>query len=261
MPLVCARAFSIPSKQGTVMYKSLGLDFGEKTIGVAVSVNGRVAVGVTTLRRKDFAIRPCLKELKAIIREYEIRQLVLGFPKRLNGEDSPRCAETLLFKEKLERYFKNISVVLWDERLSTRAVSRVFEGKRGSFKKSADKMAAVYILQGYLDCINGNARKENLMANELPSFEDTDDGLVIINEEGEERPLQILANNEDESGIYLLAILDEEGEVFHFKCQPSEDDEDDVILEQLDKDHEDYNRVFDMFKDDYEELGINTEEI
>jgi len=136
----------------------LGLDFGDKTIGVSVSSpNGRVATGVTTLTRPTAdAIRTNLKELKVIIREYNVTSIVLGYPLHMDGNPSPRSEKTLAFKEKLERYFK-IPTMLWDERLSTRAVSRAFEGSlsnisnRTRFNKHVDEMAAVYILQGYLD--------------------------------------------------------------------------------------------------------------
>jgi uncharacterized protein YrzB (UPF0473 family) len=86
--------------------------------------------------------------------------------------------------------------------------------------------------------------------------EDGDELLVVVDENGKEHPLQILSSREDESGIFLLAIEEEEGEVYHFKCNPSENDADDIILEQIDEEHEDYKRVFEMFKDDYDELGI-----
>jgi len=130
----------------------LGLDYGDKTIGVAMSLNGRVATGVTTLdRRGPGAYRSSLKDLKTIINQNLITHIVLGYPKHMNGEDSPRCERTLAFKEKLERYIKRITVVLWDERLSTRAVGRVFEGKSARYEQHVDEMAAVYILQGYLD--------------------------------------------------------------------------------------------------------------
>lgn len=233
------------------MTKYLGLDFGEKTIGVAVSHNGQTATGLKTLRRKDpDALRPCLKELKIILREYDIKNIVLGFPKNLDGEDSARCAETLAFKEKLLRYFKNINVVLWDERLSTRAVLRVFSGRRVR-KNQVDTMAAVYILQGYLDSLHTNG-KEVANLNE-------DDGLVVIDEDGTEHPLQILSNREDENGIYLLAIDEDEGEAYYFLCNPSDDDSDDVILEQIDDEHADFKRIFELFKEDYEEFGIEFE--
>jgi putative Holliday junction resolvase len=131
----------------------LGLDFGDKTMGVAVSsLNGTVAVGLTTLRRTaPEALRPNLKELKQIIREHKVTHILLGYPKYLHGEDSPRCLTTLAFKAKLERYFKSLPVILWDERLSTQAVARTFEGSADRYRQHVDEMAAVYILQGFLD--------------------------------------------------------------------------------------------------------------
>ncbi|MCL2223390.1 MAG: Holliday junction resolvase RuvX [Defluviitaleaceae bacterium] len=240
--------------------KFIGLDYGEKTIGVAVSHNGRVATGVKTLFRKDpEALRPCLKELKTILREYEIKDIVLGFPKNMDGEDSARCAETLAFKEKLLRYFKNVNVILWDERLSTLAVLRVFDGKQKNYKKNVDKMAAVYILQGYLDYLN---RKENDMlqstdANDFENFDD--DGLYIESEDGQKIPINIVASQEDENGVYLLAVTEDESEAVLFKCSPHELNPEEVILETIDRDHKDFKNIFAMFKDDCEELGLDLE--
>jgi len=137
----------------------LGLDYGDKTIGVAVSLDGRVATGVTTIFRKDSAaLRPALKELKVIMAEYSTTHIVLGYPLNLDGSESTRCTLTQAFKEKLERYFKSITVELWDERLSTLAVSRSFEGRSNKYHKHVDEMAAVYILQGFLDCKNREER-------------------------------------------------------------------------------------------------------
>ena len=220
--------------------KYLGLDYGDKNIGVSVSVNGRVATGVTTLRRKDaVAIRASLMELKSIIREYGITHIVLGNPINMDGEESERCKVTLDFKEKLSRFFKSVTVVLWDERLSTRAVTRVHRRKR----KNVDEMAAVYILQGYLDYENG---KES---------DDLDDNaLVSISGDGEEHPLHILASHEDETGIYVLATEDDD-EVYLFKVLVEDEDEDEVIFEQINEEHADYNRVFGLF--DFDELGID----
>jgi len=251
----------------------LGLDYGDKTIGVAVSLNGRVATGVTTLRRKDpQALRPSLKELKAIIAEYGATHIILGYPKNMDGEESTRCELTMAFKEKLGRYFKSKPVELWDERLSTRAVSRVFEGNKAGYQRSVDTMAAVYILQGYLDhknhkeVKNGNLHDEEgayLMTNEptqLDEMDDDDDSIVLVTDDGEEMPLQILSSKEGEAGVmYVLAAEGEDGFVSHFKCTPSGDDE--VTFELIDDEHEDFERVFEMFKDDYETLGIDIEEI
>jgi putative Holliday junction resolvase len=240
--------------------KIVGLDYGEKTIGVAISHNGRVATGVTTLRRKDpAALRPCLKELKIILRENEVKNIVLGFPKNMDGEESARCADTLAFKEKLLRYFKNINVILWDERLSTLAVSRVFEGKRNNYKKSVDTMAAVYILQGYLDYKNG---EENIALQTVDDFEEfnEDEGLFIETEDGEKIPVNIIASREEESGIYLLAITEDESDAVFFRCTPSDTNPEEVILETIDAEHEAFKTIFEMFKDeldDYELEGAN----
>ena len=90
--------------------------------------------------------------------------------------------------------------------------------------------------------------------------QEDDDSIVLINDEGEEMPLQILASREDESGMYVLAAEDDdEGEAALFKCIPNGEDE--VIFELVDGDHEDYDRAFNLFKDDYEALGIDVEEI
>jgi len=131
----------------------MGLDYGEKTIGVSVAnLDNRVAVGITTITRQNpEALRPSLQQLKALIRQHCITDIVLGYPLNMDGSESVRCAATLEFRDKLARYFKSKTVHLWDERLSTLAVSRVFEGKRENFKKHVDEMAAVYILQGFLD--------------------------------------------------------------------------------------------------------------
>jgi len=246
----------------------LGLDYGDKTIGVAVSLNGRVATGVTTLRRKDSAaLRPNLKELKTIINEYKATHIILGFPKNMDGKENARCELTTAFKEKLERYFKK-PVTLWDERLSTYAVSRTPAGRNmrvAQFNKHVDTMAAVYILQGFLDSKNNSKNKEVFMTNEptnfdeFDEFDDDDDSIILVNEDGEEIPLQILSSREAEDGMYVLAAEGEDGIVSHFKCTPNGEDE--VTFELIDGDHEDFERVFEMFKDDYEALGIDIEEI
>ena len=255
------------------MSKFLGLDFGDKTIGVAISHNGRVATGLTTLRRKEpAAIRQNLKELKAIIREHNAYQIILGLPKNMDGEENERCGKTLLFKEKLERYVKNVTVILWDERLSTRAVSRVFEGKRSDYKKNVDTMAAIYILQGFLDSPREaksaknaplkNGKEDTMVDENLnnQNEEELSELLVMLNEEGDELPLQILSSREDGGDIYLLAFEPEEDEVFIFKCgKPNEvGDDDDMPMEQIAGDHKDYDKTLAMFKDDFEEFGIEV---
>ena len=135
------------------MARYIGLDYGSKTLGIAVSSPENVtALGVKTLFHKDDqTIRPLMKGLKPIIKEYGVTHAVLGYPRLANGSEGERCRLVLVFKEKLERYFKSLTVELWDERFSTAAVSRV----TGSAEKHhIDEMSAVYILQGFLDYLN-----------------------------------------------------------------------------------------------------------
>ena len=132
----------------------LGLDVGEKTIGVAISDPlGWTAQGLYNLRRQNKA-----KDLEAIldiIREYEVEQVVVGLPINMNGTVGPSAARCQAFG-KLIREAKGLPVTYQDERLSTVAAQRVLlEGNlsRAKRKKVIDKLAAVYILQGYLDSI------------------------------------------------------------------------------------------------------------
>lgn len=128
----------------------MGLDFGSKTIGVAVSdALFWTAQGVKTIRRSKKEI----EELRELIREYEVNEIVIGYPKNMNGTLGPRCAATDEFAELLRLEF-GLPVELWDERLSTVAAQRTLleaDMSRTKRKLVIDKMAAVFILQGYLD--------------------------------------------------------------------------------------------------------------
>ena len=131
----------------------LGLDYGDKNIGIAVSINN-IAIGLTTIRRENTeAFKPLFKELKPIIIKYKIKGFVLGLPVNLSGDYGNRAENTIYFKHKLEKYFKAIPIHLWDERLSTQAVLRSLPDKKQI--KNKDEMAAVYILQGFLDAKKG----------------------------------------------------------------------------------------------------------
>ena len=228
----------------------IGIDYGETSIGIALSSpSGKVAYGHATIKRKDpAAFKPVMKELKAIIKENGVTHIVVGLPIHMHGENGARVEFTLLFKEKLTRYFKNKPVLLWDERLSTKAVMRVARKK-----SKIDEMAAVYILQGFLDKINmeGNMSDANK--------ENGDEGIVLVNDDGEEIPLQILTSRDDETGMYILAAEEnDDGEAAIFKCIP--DGEDEIIFELVDGEHEDYAKVLELFKEDFETLGIDVEE-
>ena len=144
----------------------MGLDYGDKAIGVAASDSlGLIAQGVTTIRRdNENSFKKLIRELSEIISEYKIEKIVLGFPKNMDNSQGVRCEKTLAFKERLERNFKRIPVVLWDERLSTVAAGQILKEagiKREKRNMVIDMSAAVYILQGYLDSITNKKEKTN----------------------------------------------------------------------------------------------------
>lgn len=134
--------------------RTMGLDLGSKTLGVAVSdAMGWTAQGLETIQineaTKDFG----MKRLAEIIAEYEVTQIVLGLPKNMNGTMGPRAEASQNFAVYLEKKF-TLPVFLWDERLTTMAAERVLleaDVSRSKRKKVIDKMAAVMILQGFLD--------------------------------------------------------------------------------------------------------------
>ena len=137
------------------MIRIMGLDFGSKTVGVAVSDPlGITAQGIEIVRRtSENKLRTTLARIEELVTEYEVTEIVLGFPKNMNNTIGERAEKSLAFKEMLERR-TGLPVVMWDERLTTVAANRtLIEGgvRRENRKDYVDMLAAVYILQGYLD--------------------------------------------------------------------------------------------------------------
>ncbi|APC48179.1 Holliday junction resolvase RuvX [Virgibacillus halodenitrificans] len=134
--------------------KLIGLDVGSKTIGVAVSdALGWTAQGVKTIKWDENNITSADEELKSIIIEHEIGKAIIGLPKNMNGTIGERGEASQVFAKHMEEVH-GIPTVLWDERLTTMAAERVLleaDMSRKKRKKVIDKMAAVMILQGYLD--------------------------------------------------------------------------------------------------------------
>ena len=133
----------------------MGLDFGSKTVGVAISDPlFLTAQGIEIVRRKaPGKLRQTLARINELKEEYEVGKIVLGFPKNMNNTIGERAEKSLAFKEMLERR-TGLPVVMWDERLTTVAANRtLIEGgvRRENRKDYVDMLAAVYILQGYLD--------------------------------------------------------------------------------------------------------------
>lgn len=138
----------------------MGLDFGSKTVGVAISDPlGITAQGIEIVRRQsENKLRQTLARIEQLIAEYEVDTIVLGFPKNMNNTIGDRANKSLEFKESLERR-TGLSVIMWDERLTTVEANRtLIEGniRREDRKNYVDKLAAVFILQGYLDSLSNS---------------------------------------------------------------------------------------------------------
>lgn len=136
----------------------MGLDYGSKTVGVAVSdLLGITAQGVETIERKEEnKLRKTLARIEELAKEYDVEKIVLGFPKNMNNTIGERAEKSLEFKEMLERR-TGLPVIMWDERLSTVEAERTLMEsgvRREERKKYVDKIAAVFILQGYLDSLS-----------------------------------------------------------------------------------------------------------
>ncbi|MGK0467970.1 Holliday junction resolvase RuvX [Clostridium sp.] len=132
----------------------LGLDIGDRTIGVAVcDPLGLTAQGITTIKRKSVVLD--IEEIAQICKKYEVETIVSGLPKNMNGTIGPQGEKIQRFCDKLKEIM-DLEVKMWDERLTTVAANRVMlEGdlSRAKRKKIVDKIAATFILQGYLDSL------------------------------------------------------------------------------------------------------------
>lgn len=135
----------------------MGLDVGSKTVGIALSDElGWTAQGLETLKINEEENVFGFDELGKIIKEYDVGKVVVGLPKNMNGSIGPRGEASQFFARELEDRF-GVPAILWDERLTTVAAERVLleaDLSRKKRKKVIDKMAAVMILQGYLNSQN-----------------------------------------------------------------------------------------------------------
>ena len=136
----------------------LGLDYGSKTVGVAVSDPlGLTAQKVETIwRKQENKLRRTLARIEELIAEYEVEKIVLGFPKNMNNTVGERAEKALEFGEMLRKR-TGLEVIMWDERLTTVEADRtLIEAgvRRENRKQYLDGIAAVFILQGYLDSLS-----------------------------------------------------------------------------------------------------------
>ena len=133
----------------------LGLDYGSKTVGVAVSDPlGITAQGVSTIwRKQENKLCQTLAQIEKLVEDYQVERIVLGYPKNMNNTVGERALKSLEFKEMLERR-TGLPVVMWDERLTTVEANRTLMEsgvRRENRKQYLDELAAIFILQSYLD--------------------------------------------------------------------------------------------------------------
>lgn len=131
----------------------IGLDVGDKTIGIAMSDALKItAQGLEVIRRKS--LETDINRLTELIKEYEVTEIVVGFPKNMNGTIGSRGEKTQQFAAVLQERFPACKIHMWDERLTTVAAEKMLieaDVRRSNRRKVIDKLAAVIILQGYLD--------------------------------------------------------------------------------------------------------------
>lgn len=136
----------------------MGLDYGTKTVGVAISdALLLTAQGIETIERKEEnKLRRTCARIEELIHEYDVDRIVLGLPKHMNNDIGERAEKSIEFGEMLKKR-TGLEVIMWDERMTTVSAERVLiesDVRRENRKKYVDKIAAVFILQGYLDSLS-----------------------------------------------------------------------------------------------------------
>lgn len=160
----------------------LGLDYGSRTVGVALSDPlGLTAQAVETIwRREENKLRRTLARIEELVKEYGVSRIVLGYPKNMNNTTGERAEKTRMFRDMLEKR-TGLPVVLWDERLTTVAAGRTLmeaNVRRENRKEVLDQVAAIFILQGYLDFLSMQGEEK------LEETDRSEDGKERITEGG-----------------------------------------------------------------------------
>jgi len=255
--------------------RALGLDYGDRRIGVAVSDGlGLTASGLLVLERKNpIDHKACIEAIVSIVSEYTASTIVLGFPKNMDGSEGANCQKVRLFADKLKKFLPDIQIEFYDERLSTSRALQIFHEQGTTAKKrgsgSIDKKAAEVILQGFLDANRTNTieKKENKKmanVNDDSIFEMDDEEmemLVVTDDEGNELEYIIIDEFPHKGANYLVMMLAsdidvDEPEAAIFKQIPT-DDEDEFAFEEITE--EEYDELEEMLKKRLEEAGIDLE--
>jgi len=258
----------------------LGLDYGDARIGVAISdMLGWTAQGLTVIPRKNpIDLKHSIAEIAKISADYQVKTIVVGYPKNMNNTEGESCAKVLAFKKKLAKAVPDADVVLFDERLTTVMAQRMFadaDEAAGKRRNNVDKVAASLILQGYLDRQKNNTLsgdKETTMDLENSnSFDENDDlemlegemefeTIVMTDEDGNDVEYVIIDEFIHEDVNYLIMVQadnadDDEAEAVIFKQVEASDEE--FIYEEIDENE--YNNLEPILKVRLEELDIDIQ--
>ena len=236
----------------------LCLDYGDRTVGVAVSDQLHIiAYGLETIfRNSPNDLDDTDKRLLEIIKQYDVDRVVVGLPKKLDNSYGQQCEKTLVFKDHLSKLVPDLEIVLWDERMSSVAASRgLYDVNVNSFgqKKVIDKMAAVFILQGYLDFLKFQEEKNM----DFDNFNSDDENVVVMfDEDGNEQELYVLGGVDYEGKTYLVVSED---------FDTDSDEQEVIVLEKVvaaDNDEDDYriveddnilDNVMELFEEQYQD--------
>jgi len=235
--------------------RTLALDYGDKTIGVAVSDPlGILAVGVETIRRVDpKGMKKSLARLRELFTYYDVNEILVGYPKNMNNTEGIRCEKTRAFKEKLETFFSGVPVILWDERLSTVAAMRSMVSLPAEKRdRMVDQIAAVYILQGYLDWKNMHKYAKEVNTLDFYGDDEFDYSIItMLDEDGNSVDFAVL-DEATYNGVDYLLVLEEDAmdnddaEASIIKAIKTEGE--DIIYEFVDDDDE-LTAVAGLFQD------------
>lgn len=142
----------------------VGIDYGDARIGIAISDPfGWTAQPLDTIKWKNNIAYP-VEVIKSLIEKYNVEKVVVGYPRNMNGTVGQRAVKTDEFIECLARKAEGLEIIKWDERLSTVAANRILNEtgvKSTRKKKTIDRIAATYILQGYLDSMRSKESSES----------------------------------------------------------------------------------------------------
>ena len=213
------------------MRRILGLDYGTKTVGVALSDELHItAQPLETITRKDAnKLRKTYARIEELVKEYNVEKIVLGLPKNMNNTVGERGEDTLSFRDALVRR-TGLEVILWDERLTTVASEKVLMEsgvRRENRKKVIDQIAASMILQGYLDSLQEEQTKSK-----------KDSKILFLDDDGQEIEFNVIEQTTIAGQTYLLVE----------DCEASSEDESVVLIMkevQLEDDYVSYEIVED----------------